>query len=71
MKKMDEIQRDINWIIQYLMKKDEPIQPPPYMPNEPVKLMPTICNKCGMKFWGTTGYRCPNSDCPIFIKTTC
>ena len=71
MKKLDDIQRDINWIIQYLIKRDEPIQPPPFMPlPDNLKIYQTNCAKCGMSFEGSTSYYCAKPDCPTFTKTT-
>jgi hypothetical protein len=67
-KRLDKIERDISWIIQYLIKKDEPFQIPPYNPYDLNKTQ--LCSKCGMEFKGSTGYYCPNQTCPIFSKTT-
>lgn len=69
MKKLDDIQRDVNWIIQYLIKRDEPVQSPPYIPDN-LKVYQTKCAKCGMTFEGMVGYHCSDSQCPTFTKTT-
>ena len=66
--RLDKIERDISWIIQYLLKKDEPFQIPPSFPPA-LEIYKTHCTKCGMTFEGVTGYWCPQADCPIFTKT--
>lgn len=67
-RRLDKIERDLSWIIQYLLKKDEPSQIPPYLPPD-LNTYKTHCAKCGMSFEGVTGYWCPEPDCPIFTKT--
>lgn len=62
-KRLDKIERDIEWIIQYLLKKDHPLQIPPYNPS-------TICPKCGMNWDGIMGYVCMNQPCPIQPSST-
>lgn len=64
--RLDKIQRDVDWIIQYLLKRDEPVQPPPY--TAPTST--TRCAKCGMSFEGITGYYCSDPRCPTFPRTT-
>lgn len=71
MEKLDKIQRDLDWVIQYLLKKDQPVQPPPFNPDYPGwGSTRTICSKCGMEFNGVTSYYCANNDCPVQVKTT-
>ena len=67
LKRLDKLQRDVEWITQYLLKRDMPIQPPPYNPND----YSTRCSKCGLVFSGITGYYCQDSQCPTFAKTSC
>lgn len=62
-KRLDKIERDLSWIIQYLLKKDQPFNPP-------LEIYKTHCNKCGMTFEGATSYWCPEPMCPTFTKTT-
>lgn len=79
MAKLDKIQRDLNWIIRYLMKRDEPMQIPPYNPNQthpwpsgrPYQESSTTCSKCGMTFKGITSYSCQDPECPTFFNTSC
>ena len=83
--RLERIERDLSWIIQYLLKRDQPIQPPPYIPN-PYPTIPTIpttpptipnwpnkvyCPKCGMEWSGVMGYVCMDQSCPIQMKVTC
>ena len=65
-KRLDKIERDLSWIIQYLLKKDQPFNPPPF--NPPLEIYKTHCARCGMNFEGITSYLCSHSDCPIFTK---
>lgn len=75
--RLGDIERDLSWIIQYLLKRDQPIQPPPYIPNSfptiPTLTWPdkTYCSKCGMNWSGAMGYVCNDQKCPIQLKTTC
>lgn len=70
--RLDRIERDLQWIIQYLLKKDQPISPPPYNPIYPgIGTASTNCAKCGMSFDGVTGYVCYQQDCPKFLRVTC
>jgi len=70
---VEDVKRDIAWIIQYLLKKDEPNPIPPYVPYTPKDIDPYIgvmkCSKCGMEFRGPVGYVCPDNNCPTFMKT--
>lgn len=66
-RRLDKIERDIRWIIQYLMKQDRSIQPPPYVPPS-AKL--TTCSKCGVDWDGAMGYACTRSDCVMQFKAT-
>lgn len=68
-KRLDKIERDLSWIIQYLLKKEDPHQIPPSWPTSP-KIYKTHCTKCGMTFEGVTSYWCSEPTCPIFTKTT-
>lgn len=69
---VEQIKRDVAWIIQYLLKKDEPVQPAPYVPYPPNDIDPymgiTKCSKCGMEFRGPVGYVCADIHCPTFLK---
>lgn len=58
--KIDKLQRDVDWITQYLLKKD---QPPPHAPT-------ATCSRCGMNWSGSMGYVCYNSECPIYMSTS-
>jgi hypothetical protein len=66
-KRLDKIERDISWIIQYLLKRDKPISQPPYIPTYESN---TTCSKCGLTFDRTTSYWCINNECPLFTKTS-
>lgn len=80
--RLERIERDLSWIIQYLLKRDQPIQPPPYIPN-PYPTIPTTpptiptwpdkvyCPKCGMEWSGVMGFVCADQKCPIQMKVTC
>jgi len=68
-KRLDKIEKDLSWIIQHLLKKDEPFQTTPYLPSDPNKYK-THCVKCGMSFEGAISYWCPEPTCPTFTKTT-
>jgi hypothetical protein len=69
---VEDIKRDVAWIIRYLLKKDEPSPIPPYVPYPPNDIDPynvvTKCLKCGMEFKGVTGYVCADNHCPTFMK---
>lgn len=71
-RRLDKIERDLEWIIQYLLKKDIPIQPSPYIPPspDPNYWAQTICKKCGMNWSGVMGYVCASQDCPMQFKAT-
>lgn len=71
MARLDKIERDLSWIIQYLLKKDESIPIPPYNPYQPYQYPSTICPKCNLNMKDRTGYVCPNMDCPTQPKITC
>jgi hypothetical protein len=68
-KTVAELKRDIDWIIQYLLKQNQPIQPPPFVSSTP-SLGDYKCFKCGMVWKGVMSYYCPNIDCPIQVKVT-
>ena len=80
---VEDIKRDIAWIIQYLLKQNQPIQPPPYVPTIPNPFdpaLPTVpwqpvtrqsCPKCGIRLDGVMGYVCGDTNCPTFFKVTC
>ena len=68
--RLKKIERDVEWLIQYLLKKDEPTPVPPFIPDYPYN-RETRCSKCGMVFSGITGYSCPDAQCPTFAKTYC
>lgn len=65
--KLDKLQRDVDWIIQYLLKRDNPIQPPPYNPNTTLQ---STCPTCGMNWEPVMGYVCFNDNCPMQSKIT-
>jgi hypothetical protein len=73
--RLGDIERDLRWIIQYLLKRDQPIQPPPYIPSDRTK--PTLtwpntvmCSRCGMNFSGSMGYVCTDKNCPTQMNIT-
>lgn len=72
--RLGDIERDLRWIIQYLLKRDQPIQPPPYIPNyQPVQLNwpnTVMCSRCGMNFSGSMGYVCTDKNCPTQMNIT-
>jgi hypothetical protein len=69
-KNVEELKRDIAWIVQYLLKQNEPISPPPFVPTMP-SLGDYKCFKCGMTWSGTAmSYYCSNIYCPIQVKVT-
>ena len=71
-RRLDKIERDLEWIIRYLLKKDVTIQPSPYKPppadHDPTYWAQQTCSKCGMKWNGVMGYVCSNVDCPVQLK---
>ena len=76
--RLTRIERDISWLIQYLLKKDQPLQPPPYIPNgfSTPTTVPTwsdkvCCARCGMDLSGSIGYVCNDMKCPTQTKITC
>ena len=73
-RRLDKIERDLEWIIRYLLKKDVTIPPAPYIPPlsdpDPNYSAQPICSKCGMDFSGVMGYVCSNVDCPVQLKVT-
>ena len=78
--RLSRIERDISWLIQYLLKKDQPLQTPPHIPYpSPTTLPPTVptwsdkvyCPKCGMDWSGVMGYVCNDMKCPTQTKITC
>lgn len=79
--RLNKIQNDIDWIVKYLLKQNEQIQPPPFNPPKPPyeynPLLPTVwqtkpqCRKCGMYLDKVMGYVCGDNHCPTFMKATC
>ena len=73
-RRLDNIERNLEWIIKYLLRKDVPIQPSPYKPppadHDPTYWAKTTCRKCGMEWNGPMGYVCPSQDCPVQFKAT-
>ncbi len=69
---VEDIKRDVAWIIQHLLKKDEPNPIPPHVPYPPNDIDPyfgvTRCQKCGMEFRGVMGYVCADIHCPTFMR---
>jgi len=70
---LDKIERDLEWIIQYLLKKEAAIQPSPYIPPSPDPYpnygTQTICERCGMNWSGTMEYVCASrQDCPLLAN---
>ena len=74
--KLDKIQNDINWIVQYLLKQDKPVQPPPFVQTYYNPLYPQVisqepqCPKCKMRLDQVMGYVCGDVNCPTFTKVT-
>lgn len=69
MAKLDKLQRDVDWIISYLLKMNapiQPIQPAPYITYDTA----TKCSKCGMEWKGVMGYVCSDMNCPVQMKIT-
>ncbi len=62
-KDLEELKRDVAWIIQYLLKQNKPVSPPPSLGDYK-------CFKCGMVWKGVMSYYCSNIDCPIQVKVT-
>lgn len=64
-----EVKRDISWIIRYLLARDTPPNPPPYVPDT-VPGWPNAvrCSKCRLDFSGVMGFVCANQDCPMQLK---
>lgn len=71
--KLDEIQRDLAWIVQYLLKMNQPIQPPPYnpWPGGIMPVLPRKCPRCGLDLSGAMAYVCNDQQCPTFARVTC
>jgi hypothetical protein len=78
--RLNKIQNDINWIVQYLLKQDKSVQPPPFIPPRPPYYNPLYpstmsakpqCHKCGMQLDQVMGYVCGDTHCPTFMKATC
>ncbi len=65
--KLDEIQRDLAWVIQYLLKMNQPVQPPPYVPPP---AYPRQCARCGISLSGVMGFVCGDPQCPTFPRVT-
>lgn len=74
--RLERIERDLSWIIQYLLKRDQLTQyiptpfptMPPTVPNWPNKV---YCPKCGMDLSGVMGFVCSDPKCPTQMKITC
>jgi hypothetical protein len=65
--RLKNIERDIAWIVSYLMEKDEPIQQPRKVPEfEKV----SVCSLCDMEWKGTMSYSCSNMSCPMQVKAS-
>lgn len=62
--KINEIQRDVGWIVQYLLKTQQPIQPPPFNPQS------NTCSRCKMDLSGVMGFVCGDPHCPTFSRVT-
>ena len=71
LKRLDKIQRDLDWITRHLLQKNDNRWPdlPPYNPNYPGVGNTSTCNRCGLDFSYTTSYSCQDSMCPLFTKT--
>lgn len=68
MAKLDKLQRDVDWIISYLLKMNVSIQPPPFIP--PSTKLTSVCSQCGVEWIGAMGYVCTRSDCVMQFKAT-
>lgn len=60
-RRLDKIERDLEWIIQYLMIKDSSI---------PTQTSSNVCRKCGMDFTYNQSYLCSALDCPKMLRAT-
>lgn len=72
-KRLEKIERDVSWIVRYMLARDSRPSPPPYIPNPTVPNWPNkvYCPKCGMEWSGVMGYVCMDQSCPIQMKVTC
>ena len=76
--RLKNIERDIAWIVSYLLKKDEPIQQPPYVVDidmQTPRKVPefekvSVCSLCGIEWKGVMGYSCSNMSCPMQVKAS-
>lgn len=68
--KLDKIQNDLNWIIRYLLARDQPYKYDPSAPW-PTTYPKQSCPKCGISLDGVMGYVCGDTRCPTFMKVTC
>jgi len=71
-KRLDKIERDLSWVIQYMLKKDQSVSPPPYIPTTtfPPNLAKDTCPKCGIDISGPIGYVCQDINCPVGLGPT-
>jgi hypothetical protein len=60
-RRLDKIERDLEWIIQYLMIKGSSI---------PTQTSSNVCRKCGMDFTHNQSYMCGALDCPKMLRAT-
>lgn len=63
-RRLDKIERDLQWLIQYTLKKDNPLQPPPFTTPNTYKTGDR-CYICGIDFSQNTGYVCASQYCPM------
>jgi hypothetical protein len=73
--RLKNIERDLSWIIQYLMKMHEPISQPPYVLKDKYRVWPTkesltsgTCSLCGVVWQGTMSYSCNRIDCQMQVR---
>jgi hypothetical protein len=70
-KRLDKIERDLSWIVQYLLKKDECVNPPPFNPTPPIyPIADSKCPKCSINLAQSMSYYCSRSDCPTGLGGT-
>jgi hypothetical protein len=71
--RLERIEKKTDWIITYLLKRDQPVSPPPYNPGQPGQggwpepnIIPTVtkCPRCGVNLSAMMSYSCSRSDCP-------
>jgi hypothetical protein len=64
-RRLEKIERDIEWLIQYLSKENEPSPPTPYIPPAAPFQSTSVCSKCGINWEGSMGYYCASLNCPM------